>query len=106
MARRSCGARSSTKSVAELWKFRSGGFVKLLRLRCGCLVNVRPAVPIYMTRGAPVGHDSSVANIAQGAMQGQLPQSGWRLSSQGVEQFGRSEALVSLLNHQLSFPDH
>jgi len=28
----------------------------------GCLVNFRNAVPIYMTRGAPVGHDSSVAN--------------------------------------------
>src|SRR5262244_947204 len=40
----------------------------------------------------------SVANIAQGAMQGQLPLSGWELSSQGVEQFGRSEVLVSGLH--------
>jgi len=31
----------------------------------------------------------------------------WRgLGSQGVEQFGRSAALVSLLDHQLSFLDH
>jgi len=43
--------------------------------------------------------EGSVANIAQGAMQGQLPLSGWGLSSQGVEQFGRSEALVSGLHH-------
>jgi hypothetical protein len=26
----------------------------------GCLVNFCPAVCIYMTRGVPVGHDSSV----------------------------------------------
>ena len=31
----------------------------------------------------------------------------WKgLGSQGVEQFGRSAALVSLLAHQLSFLDH
>ena len=48
----------------------------------------------------------SVANIAQGAMQGQLPLSGWELSSQGVEQFGRSEALVSGLHDHLSFLHH
>src|SRR5437660_4001199 len=31
----------------------------------------------------------------------------WKgLGSQGVEQFGRSAALVSLLDHQLSFLDH
>jgi hypothetical protein len=36
----------------------------------------------------------------------QLPLSAGGLGGQGVEQFGRSEALVSLLNHQLSFPDH
>ena len=39
-------------------------------------------------------------------MKGQLPLSAGGLGGQGVEQFGRSEALVSLLNHQLSFPDH
>jgi hypothetical protein len=39
-------------------------------------------------------------------MQGQLPRSGWGLSSQGVEQFGRSEALVSSLHHHLSFLNH
>ena len=48
----------------------------------------------------------SVANIAQEAMQGQLPLCGWGLSSQGVEQFGRSEALVSSLHHHLSFLNH
>src|SRR5262249_55597843 len=55
------------------------------------------------SHGIPAG---SVANIAQGAMQGQLPLSGWGLSSQGVEQFGRSEALVSGLHHHLSFLNH
>ena len=34
------------------------------------------------------------------------PLSVWGLSSQGVEQFGRSEALVSDLHHHLSFLDH
>jgi transposase len=48
----------------------------------------------------------SVANFAQGAMKKQLPLSVWGLSSQGVEQFGRSEAFVSGLYHQLSFLDH
>ena len=48
----------------------------------------------------------SVANIAQGAMQGQLPLSGWGLSSQGVEQFGRSEAFVSGPDQQLFLLDH
>jgi hypothetical protein len=38
-------------------------------------------------------------------VKGQLPLSAGGLSGQGVEQFGRSEALVSLLNHQLSFPN-
>src|SRR5262244_1743399 len=54
----------------------------------------------------PLQAARSVANIAQGAMQGQLPLSGWGLSSQGVEQFGRSEALVSGLHHHLSFLNH
>jgi len=39
-------------------------------------------------------------------MQGQLP-SLWRgLGGQGGEQFGRSEAFVSLLDYQLPFLDH
>jgi len=32
----------------------------------GCLVNFCPAVCIYMLRGAPVGHDSSVAKLPFG----------------------------------------
>ena len=47
-----------------------------------------------------------VANFAQEVMQGQLSLSVWGLSGQGVEQFGRSEALVSGLDHQLFFLDH
>src|SRR5262249_39015530 len=39
----------------------------------GCLVNFRSAVSIYMPRGAPMGHDSFVANFAQEVMKGQLP---------------------------------
>ena len=48
----------------------------------------------------------SVANLVQGAMKGQLALSVEGLGSQGVEQFGRSAALVSLFDHQLSFLDH
>src|SRR5213080_4649822 len=47
------------------------------------------AIPATSTR------KGFVANFAQGAMKGQLPLSGWGLSSQGVEQFGRSAAFVS-----------
>ncbi len=47
-----------------------------------------------------------VANFAQEVVTGQLPLSVEGLSGQGVEQFGRSAALVSLLDHQLSFLDH
>jgi hypothetical protein len=36
-------------------------------------------------------------------VKGQLPLSVEGLRSQGVEQFGRSEALISLLDYQLSF---
>ena len=39
-------------------------------------------------------------------MQGQLPLSVGRLRGQGVEQFGRSEALVSGLYPHLPFLDH
>ena len=39
-------------------------------------------------------------------MKGQLPLSVEGLGGQGVEQFGRSEALVSPLDYQLSFLDH
>ena len=46
-----------------------------------------------------------VANFAQEVVKGQLALSGWGLRSQGVEQFGRSETLVSLLDHPLSFLD-
>ncbi len=48
----------------------------------------------------------SVANFAQEAMKGQLPLSGWGLSGQRVEQFGRSEALFPGFHDHLSFLDH
>ena len=47
-----------------------------------------------------------VANFAQEVVQEQWPLSVGGLGGQGGEQFGRREALVSLLNHQRSFPDH
>src|SRR5262245_8967491 len=50
--------------------------------------------------------DGFVATFAQEVVKEQLPLSAGGLGGQGVEQFGRSKALVSLLNHQLSFPDH
>ena len=39
-------------------------------------------------------------------MKGQLPLSVWGLSSEGVELFGRSEALGSGLDHHLFLLDH
>ena len=60
----------------------------------------------FMLRGAPKGHDSSVAHFAHVVVKEWLPLSGGRLGSQGVEQFGRSEALFPSLNHHLFFPDH
>ena len=50
--------------------------------------------------------EGCVANFAQEVVKGQLPLSEGRLSGQGVEQFGRSEALVSGLHPHLSFLDH
>ena len=46
-----------------------------------------------------------VANFAQEVVKEQLPLSAGGLGGQGVEQFGRSEALVSFLDYQLPFPD-
>jgi hypothetical protein len=51
-------------------------------------------------------HDGFVANFAQEVVKGQLPLSEERLSGQGVEQFSRSEVLVSLFDHHLPFLDH
>ena len=48
----------------------------------------------------------SVANFAQGGMKGQVALVWVGLGSQGVELFGRSAALGSLLSHQLFFLDH
>ena len=48
----------------------------------------------------------SVANFAQEVVKRQLPLSVGGLSSQGVEQVGRSEALVSGLHHHLFFLEH
>jgi hypothetical protein len=50
--------------------------------------------------------EGSVANFAQGAVQGQWPPSVWGLCCEGVELFGHREALVSCLNHQLPFLEH
>ena len=44
--------------------------------------------------------------LLKGAMQGQLPLSGWGLRGQRVEQCGRSEALFPDLHDHLSFLDH
>jgi len=47
-----------------------------------------------------------VANFAQEVEKGQWPLTMKGLSSQGVEQFGRSEAFVFSLHYHLSFLDH
>jgi hypothetical protein len=70
-------------------------------MRNGCLVN-----SIFMGRGAPGEHESSVANFAQVVVKGWLPLSVGRLGGPGVEQFGRSEPLVSGLEYHLFFLDH
>ena len=51
-------------------------------------------------------HDGFVANFAQEVMKGQWPPSVGGLGGQRVELFGRSAALVALLDYQLSFLDH
>ena len=48
----------------------------------------------------------SVANFVQEVLKGQLPLSERGSSGQGVELFGRSEALVSGLDDHLFFLDH
>ena len=47
-----------------------------------------------------------VANFTQVVVKEQLPLSVGRLGGQGVEQFGRSEPLVSGLEYHLFFLDH
>jgi hypothetical protein len=64
------------------------------------IITWHPTVEAQRARGG------FVANFAQEVVKEQLPLSAGGLGGQGVEQFGRSEALVSLLHHQLSFPDH
>jgi hypothetical protein len=58
---------------------------------------------VALAAGALAGF---VANFAQEVMQEQLSLSVGGLRGQGIELFGRSEAFVSLLDHQLSFLDH
>jgi hypothetical protein len=73
-----------------------------------CLAALSIAVlpPIDRTRGAPVGHNCSVARCAQGTMKGHLPLSMWGFRSEGGEQCSRSEALVSGLNYPLCLLKH
>src|SRR5262249_32468313 len=65
----------------------------------GTVINRRPILPAKLSAGF-------VANFAQEVMKGQSPWSVEGLRGQGVEQFGRSAALVSGLHHHLSFLDH
>ena len=56
--------------------------------------------PVISTR------NGSVANFAHVVVKESLPLSVGRLGGQGVEQFGRSEPLVSGLEYHLFFLDH
>ena len=63
-------------------------------------------MPLY--RGIDLHANNSVivgcvATFAQEVLKKQLPLSVWGLSGQGVEQFGRSEALFPGLHHHLFF---
>jgi hypothetical protein len=59
--------------------------------------------PAWPTPGSLTGF---VANFAQEVVKGQLPCLWKGLGGQGVEQFGRSAALVALFDHHLPFLDH
>ena len=71
--------------------------------RCAMTTLVRPAMTVFNASWISAGF---VANFASEVVKEQLPLPAGGLGGQRVEQFGRGEALVSLLNHQLSFPDH
>src|SRR5262245_51922525 len=58
------------------------------------------------TKGAMTTKNGFVANFAQEDVKRQLLLSVEGLRGQGVDQFGRSAALVSGLDHQLSFLEH
>ena len=60
---------------------------------------LRAAFPVQRNSGC-------VANFAQEVVKGQVPLSVGRLSGQGVEQFGRSEPLVSGRHPHLPFLAH
>src|SRR5262249_41722260 len=63
--------------------------------------------PCWIRATTPIsGKSCFVANFAQEVVKRQWPLSVGRLSGQGVEQFGRSAALVSVLHPHLSFLDH
>ena len=64
----------------------------------GALASAQPKAHIPLA--------GSVANFAQEVLKGQPPPSVRGLSSQGVEQFGRSETLVSCLDQPLPFLNH
>ena len=68
----------------------------------GCFLTKVATVPMRVG-GAVAGF---VANFAQEVIKGQWPLSVEGLRSQGIELFGRSEALCSGLNYNLSFLDH
>src|SRR5262252_7928925 len=73
--------------------------------------NHRPRTASFMPSGRrsvmpSCANSGFVANFAQEVEKGQLPLTVKGLSSQGVEQFGRSEAFVFSLHYHLSFLDH
>jgi hypothetical protein len=64
---------------------------------------------VALPRGGSAQGDPTmgfVANFVQEVMRDSYPCLWRRLGSQGVEQFGRSEAFVSGLDYHLSFLDH
>ncbi len=60
---------------------------------------------LYNRNLSLTAYGGSVANFAQEVMKGRWPLSVWRLSGEGVELFGRSTALCSLLDSQLPLLD-
>ena len=62
--------------------------------------------PPYGVRGVPARRPGYVANFAYEVVKEQWSLSAGGLGGQGVEQFGRSETLVSVLHPHLSLLDH
>src|SRR5262245_17078065 len=103
---RRCRRGLSHAGIAErgLRLSRSGGSARCRRARTSGAIPENSAH--FCARIMRMTRDGCVANFAQGVMKGQLVLSVEGLCCEGVELFGRREALSSLLSYQLPFLEH